>query len=102
MSDTLLFSHGYMDSDKDREEYVCNAKLITTNNSVGHCKYYRKDPSTDVVYIEYLYINLDQRRKGYATQFVKELQRKYTLHWDYSFTPEGRLWYEKLQERRIV
>lgn len=97
----LLFSHGYVDSENNRDHYCCNGRL-PDGYSVGYCKYYSTDPTSSIVYIEYIYINADQRRKGYATQFVKELQKKYTLHWDYSFTPEGRIWYEKMQERKIV
>lgn len=97
----LLFSHGYVDGNGKRDEYCCNG-VLPSGQSVGHCKYYSTDPASDIVYIEYIYIHADQRRKGYATQFVEELQSKYSLHWDYSFTPEGRLWYEKMQQRKIV
>jgi len=101
MPTTLLFSHGYMDFDRDRDNYCCHG-VLNTGESVGFCKYYSLDPTTDVVYIEYIHIHANQRRKGHATQFVEELQTKYCLEWDYSFTPEGRKWYNALIDQKVV
>lgn len=97
----LKFSHGYIDSVGGKDEYCCNG-VLPNGDSVGYCKYYSTDPTTNIVYIEYIYINADQRRKGYATQFVEELQRAHTLDWNYSFTNEGRKWYDALVKRKIV
>jgi len=69
---------------------------------VGYCKYYSTDPTSNIVYIEYIHVDIDQRRKGYATQFVKELQKNHILGWDYSFTSEGRKWYNALIDQNVV
>lgn len=98
---TLKFTHSYLDSHGHKDCYCCYGKL-KTEALVGHCKYYSTDPTSNIVYIEYIHVNIDQRRKGYATQFVKELQKNHILGWDYSFTSEGRKWYNALINQNVV
>lgn len=100
----LGFSHCYLTSYGYKEFHCCTGYVVNSKRkqSVGYCKYYSTDLSSNVVYIEYIHINKTHRRKGYATQFVKELQRKYVLDWDHCFTDDGRKWYETLVKRKIV
>lgn len=97
----MRFEHTYFTDSYDREEYMCD---IFDNNDkkVGFCKYYKNDCYDNIVYIEYICISDDERLKGYATEMVKELSKKYQLGWDHRFTEEGRLWYNSLVKKSII
>lgn len=97
----MRFEHSLIESAKYKDEYYCNI-INDLGVSVGFCKYCRDNIDYGAVYIEYITIYTEHRRKGYATLMVKELMTKYRLHWDYSFTQEGRLWYQKLIDRKIL
>ena len=94
------FEHIFMEDCMYKDEYYCN--IYDLDTKVGYCKYYKKDIHLNSVYIEYIKIFEEHRRKGYATEMVKELQSKYILLWEYSFTHLGRKWFNKLVERDIV
>jgi ribosomal protein S18 acetylase RimI-like enzyme len=99
----LTFNHYYVgDNEKGHEEYTCEIIDSKFFDSVGFCKYYKPDTVGDLCYIEYIEIKEEYRRKGYATQLVKELQKKYKLEWDYRFTDDGRKWYNSLISKKIV
>ena len=69
---------------------------------VGFCKYYKPLLEFETVYIEFININDQHRRRGYATAMVKELQRFNYLKWDGRLSTDGRKWYNSLMERQIV
>lgn len=96
----IRFSHSFMESFEYKDEYFC--KIYDDDVSVGYCKYYKGPLETTSVYIEYIYIYEEYRRKGYATAMVKELQSKYKLLWEYSFTELGRMWYDDLIDKGVV
>ena len=102
----VKFEHkclGY-NNDQDHFEYCCDiyAHIKGHYKCVGYCKYYSIGVDKEIVYIEFINISHEHRRKGYGTALVKELVKKYILHWDYKFTKDGRKWYESLIERNII
>lgn len=94
------FKHSLLNTFDDKEEYICN--IFFNDKSVGYCKYCKKDLVYNIVYIEFIYIDPLYRKMGFATAMVKELQSKFKLDWDYRFTEQGREWYERLVEKKIV
>jgi hypothetical protein len=54
------------------------------------------------VCIEFVNIGYEHRRRGYATMMVKELQRMYTLKWDYRFSEIGRKWYDGMLKKEVI
>ena len=96
----IRFEHIMIEGSSVKDEYYCN--IYNWDVMVGYCKYYRQELDYNSVYIEYINIYEEHRRKGYATEMVKELQNKYTLLWEYSCTNLGRKWFNKLVERNIV
>lgn len=97
----MRFEHVYFTDSFEREEYMCN--IIDINNKkVGYCKYYKNNGYDNIVYIEYICISDDEQRKGYATELVKELSKKYQLGWDHRFTEQGRMWYDSLVKKSII
>lgn len=96
----IRFSHSFMETSEYKDEYFC--KIYDDNECVGYCKYYMGPVETNSVYIEYIYIYEGCRRKGYATAMVKELQSKYMLLWEYSFTELGRMWYDGLVDKNVI
>ena len=97
----MNFKHHYLGRD-DVDRYYCELKT-DENDMVGWCKYYKPSIESDDVCIEYILIKDEYRRKGYATQVVKELQKKYGgLTWDNRFTPEGKQWYASLIKNGVV
>lgn len=97
----MKFEHIYLSDSYDREEYLCNI-IDDYNKNVGYCKYYKLNSYDDTVYIEYIFINEDDRRKKYATQMVIELNKNHKLEWDYRFTKIGRHWYNGLIKNGII
>lgn len=101
----MKFDHKYLgyNTDKNRDEYLCNIYNIK-NTLVGYCKYYTGDFIIEphVVYIEFINITYEYRRRGYGTKLVKELMSKYELKWDNRFSEDGKKWYKKLIERGII
>jgi hypothetical protein len=97
----MRFEHIYFTDSFDRDEYMCNI-FTDCDVKVGFCKYYKNSCCDNVVYIEYIHIDEDQTRKGYATELVKELSKKYQLEWDFRFTEQGRLWYKALVKKNII
>lgn len=102
----VKFVHKYLgyNDDLDHKEYCCDIYGQVNNHSkcVGYCKYYSVGFENNIVYIEFINISYNHRRRGYGTALVKELLKKYNLNWDYKFTKEGRLWYESLVNRNII
>ena len=98
----MEFKHVYMGSSSEgRDEYSCT--IIDNNkNDVGHCKYYKPNIYDEVVIIEFINIKYEHRRRGHATALVKELQRMYTLKWDYRFSETGKKWYDALIKKGVV
>jgi len=100
------FEHKYIgyNSDLDHHEYCCDIYGYIRDHykCVGYCKYYSEGHEDDIVYIEFINISYNYRRRGYGTEMVKELLKRYTLYWDYKFTKEGRLWYESLTNKNII
>lgn len=96
-------SLGYND-DLDHKEYCCDIYGYIRDHykCVGYCKYYSVGHEDEIVYIEFINISYNHRRRGYGTALVQELLKKYTLYWDYKFTKEGRLWYESLINRNVI
>lgn len=102
----VRFDHkslGY-NNDEDRMEYACDiyGQYNKINKCVGYCKYYSIEPDRETVYIEFINISFNHRRRGYATKMVHELLKKYSLQWDYKFTKDGRQWFESLIDRNII
>lgn len=99
----MKFSHQYLgyESEEQRDIFSCNI-LDDFGKSLGHCKYYKPLLEFETVYIEFININCECRRRGYATVMVKELQRLHYLKWDGRLSVDGRKWYESLMERQIV
>jgi len=99
----MKFDHYNLYSSRNdfKTEYLCDI-YNNIDKKVGYCKYYTDDLISDIVYIEFIYINEDDRRKGYATEMVKELCKKYKLKWNYSFTKCGRLWYDGIVKKNII
>lgn len=93
--------HFYVNND-DVDRYYC--KLVDDDgNEFGWCKYYQPTSDCDDVCIEFIHIQEEHRRKGYATLIVKDLIAKYgRLTWDYSFTSSGRRWYDALIKKGVV
>jgi hypothetical protein len=56
----------------------------------------------ETVYIEFINITCQHRRRGHATAMVKELQRFNNLKWDGRLSVDGRKWYNSLMERQMV
>lgn len=96
----ITFKHSLLNIFEDIEEYYCS--ILLNNRSVGYCKYCKKDPIYNTVYIEFIYIEPNHRKMGYATAMVQELQSKFQLKWDLRFTEQGREWYDKLVQKKIV
>lgn len=97
----MKFEHTYFADSYEREEYMCD--IIDNNDKkVGFCKYYKNNYYDNIVYIEYIFINHNDRLKGYATAMVKELSKNYQLGWDHRFTEGGRLWYNSLVKKKII
>jgi len=96
----IRFEHIFMEGSPYKNEYYCN--IYNWDVQVGYCKYYKSNNKYNSVYIDYIKINKEHRRKGYATEMVKELQTKYTLLWEYSFTQIGRKWFDMLIKRKII
>ena len=99
----MKFSHQYLgyESEEQRDIFSCNI-LDDFGKSLGHCKYYKPLLEFETVYIEFININHECRRRGNATAMVKELQRLHYLKWDGRLSNDGRKWYESLMERQIV
>ena len=99
----MKFSHQYLgyESEEQRDIFSCNI-LDDFGKSLGHCKYYKPLLEFETVYIEFININYDCRRRGYATAMVKELQRFNNLKWDGRLSVDGRKWYNSLMERQMV
>ena len=99
----MKFSHQYLgyESEEQRDIFSCNI-LDDFGKSLGHCKYYKPLLEFETVYIEFININYDCRRRGYATAMVKELQRLHYLKWDGRLSVDGRKWYNSLMERQMV
>jgi ribosomal protein S18 acetylase RimI-like enzyme len=97
----MRFEHVYLTDSFDREEYMCDI-INAFENKVGFCKYYKNNLYDNIVYIEYICINDDEQRKGYATELVKELSKRYQLGWDHRFTEKGRMWYNGLIKKSII
>ena len=91
---------GY-DSEEKRDLYSCNI-IDDYGVNVGFCKYYKPLLEFETVYIEFINIKYEYRRRGYGTEMVEELQRKYYLKWDGRLSTDGRKWYNSLVERQIV
>jgi len=102
----VKFKHKYIgyNDDLDHIEYCCDiyGDIRGDYKCVGYCKYYSIGYEDEIVHIEFINISYKHRRYGYGTAMVQELLKKYTLHWDYKFTKEGRLWYESLINRNII
>lgn len=100
------FEHKYIgyNEDLDHKEYCCDIYGYVNNHwkCIGYCKYYSVGQDDDIVYIEFINISYNYRRRGYGTEMVKELLKKYTLYWDYKFTKEGRQWFESLISQKII
>lgn len=97
----MKYSHCYLSSD-DGDRYYCSIK-DDKDNDVGWCKYYKPSIYTESVCIEYIYISEDYQRKGYATQMVMELRRKYgNVEWDYQFTDKGRKWFDAMIKKGVI
>lgn len=99
----MKFNHQYLgyDSEEKRDLYSCNI-IDDYGVNVGFCKYYKPLLEFETVYIEFININYEYRRRGYGTEMVEELQRKYYLKWDGRLSTDGRKWYNSLVERQIV
>ena len=102
----VRFDHkslGY-NNDEDRMEYSCDiyGQYNKINKCVGYCKYYSIEPDRETVYIEFINILFNHRRRGYATKMIQELLKKYSLQCDYKFTKDGRQWFESLIDRNII
>lgn len=99
----MKFDHYNLYSHRNdfQTEYLCDI-YNNVDKLVGYCKYYTNDVSSDLVCIEFIYINENERRNGYATEMVKELSKKYQLVWDYRFTECGKLWYDGLIKKCII
>lgn len=99
----MKFNHQYLgyDSEEKRDLYSCNI-IDDYGINVGFCKYYKPLLEFETVYIEFININYEYRRRGYGTEMVEELQRKYYLKWDGRLSTDGRKWYNSLVERQIV
>jgi hypothetical protein len=98
----MEFVHVYLGSTKEGQmEYNCTI-LNKEKRVVGNCKYYKNDESDDIVFIEFINIGYEHRRRGYATSMVKELNSKYTLKWDGRFSEVGKLWYNSLLKSGII
>ena len=99
----MKFTHQYLgyDSEEKRDLYSCNI-IDDYGVNVGFCKYYKPLLEFETVYIEFININYEYRRRGYGTEMVEELQRKYYLKWDGRLSTDGRKWYNSLVERQIV
>ena len=99
----MKFNHSYLgyENDEKRDVFSCN---ISDDYCVplGYCKYYKPLLEFETVYIEFINIHYEHRRKGYATAMVKELQKRYELKWDGRLSSVGRKWYNSLVERKIV
>ena len=103
LKNNINFEHIYLgNNEKGHDEYSCEIYDTGISRKVGFCKYYRIDPVGDDCFIEYIQIQEEFRRQGYATATVKELQRIYRLQWDYRFTDEGRKWFNSMISRKIV
>jgi len=97
----MEFVHTYLGVDNNREEYSC--EIFNKNKvNVGYCKYYKPNIYEDVIYIEFINIGYEHRRRGYATAMVVELQRRYNLKWDYRFSEVGRKWYDGLIKKGVI
>ena len=77
----VRFDHkslGY-NNDEDRMEYSCDiyGQYNKINKCVGYCKYYSIEPDRETVYIEFINILFNHRRRGYATKMIQELLKKY-------------------------
>ena len=99
----MKFNHQYLgyDSEEKRDLYSCNI-IDDYGINVGFCKYYKPLLEFETVYIEFINIKYEYRRRGYGTEMVEELQRKYYLKWDGRLSTDGRKWYNSLVERQIV
>lgn len=99
----MKFEHKYLGVNEDRTEYLCNI-YNKKDILVGYCKYYAGDliNESNVVYIEFINIIYEHRRRGYASGMVCELKKKYDLKWDYRFSEDGKKWYKKMVERGII
>lgn len=86
-----------MGSRRDKK-YICYV-YNECNVLVGYCIYNKIDEN---VYIEFINIFDEYRRRGYATEVVKELKLKYILTWDHKFTDDGKLWYESLVKKSLI
>lgn len=99
----MKFSHQYLgyESEEQRDIFSCNI-LDDFGKSLGHCKYYKPLLEFETVYIEFINITCQHRRRGHATAMVKELQRFNNLKWDGRLSVDGRKWYNSLMERQMV
>jgi ribosomal protein S18 acetylase RimI-like enzyme len=99
----MKFNHQYLgyESEEQRDLYSCNI-LDDYGVHVGFCKYYKPLLEFETVYIEFINIICQHRRRGHATAMVKELQRFNNLKWDGRLSVDGRKWYNSLMERQMV
>ena len=74
----MKFNHQYLgyDSGEKRDLYSCNI-MDDYGVHVGFCKYYKPLLEFETVYIEFINIKYEYRRRGYGTGMVKELLNKY-------------------------
>lgn len=97
----MEFVHTYLGDANKREEYSC--EIFNKNKvNVGYCKYYKPNIYEDIVYIEFINIKYEHRRRGYATATVLELNKRYTLNWDHRFSKIGKKWYEGLLKKGVI
>lgn len=98
----MIFEHKYLgyDSENKKDEYSCNI-INNCKEPVGYCKYYITLYEREA-YIEFININYEHRRRGYATAMVKELQSRYELKWDGRLTTVGRKWYNSLLDKKVI
>lgn len=89
----------YLGVDNTHDEYMLT--LHDKSKRIGFCKYYT-DITQQTCTITFININKPFRKKGYATDIVKELQKSFSVNWNYNFTNQGRLWYNSLLNKKII
>lgn len=99
----MKFNHQHLGYDFEDQRDIYNCNIVDDYGvPLGYCKYYKPLLEPDTVYIEFINIHYEFRRRGYATAMVEELQRLYYLKWDGRLSSEGRKWYNSLVERQVV
>ena len=98
----MVFKHVYLGKNHHGvDEYSCSV-INNKNDFIGYCKYYKPYEYTDDVYIEFIDIRYEHRRRGYATSMVLDLQSRYVLKWDGRFSEVGKLWYKNLIKKGVI